>query len=131
MRVITTSELVRNALKAYRERRLQAQVQPGTTKCLYQVPDKPDCGCAIGVSLQPDEMERVLKVEAESGPIGAMSLPGTNIVLFTDPRIAAELQVRHDEWAKVGEVHPELRTVKEGKFIEFLQEIAPEEADLA
>lgn len=105
-------EVIDAALKAHAEKRLQAQIitprqrklakEAGGVTCLYRVPRKPNCGCAIGVAMTPETLERVRLAEKEEGTTMSISaIRSRGVVRYSDAeaQLFSELQTSHDYWA--------------------------------
>lgn len=100
MRVLKTKELIENARKAYSEKRLSAQQQHNLlgSGCLYHVNiDGKNCGCAIGVSLNAEEIAKINQLDLNIYPVH--HLINQQVVDFEDMRTADWLQSVHDDWA--------------------------------
>lgn len=54
--------------------------QNGYSTCYYQYPDKPDCGCAVGVTLTPEELKAVFDDGLNTSSVNVL----TSRILTTD-----------------------------------------------
>lgn len=102
MRTLTNEMLIANAAKAFDEGLLTAFLGfavSKTSNCVYRkvVGDK-TYGCAIGVSLNDDEISAIQKSGSQSAMVNKLEL--LEIVEFADIATAASLQEAHDTWAR-------------------------------
>lgn len=95
--MITTKELLENAIKARSENRLTAQ-QPGGLCYYKQEIGGKQYGCAVGVSFSPELLETVETHNLNAR--GVRNLIADGIVEFDDNCFAEDLQSHHDQWAR-------------------------------
>lgn len=115
---ITLKETAENALKAYNENRLGAQQIPFEHYCQYRYPN--GSGCAIGVGLTKESIEKVMKCDCNG--VGLMSLERDSIISYDESEEDSLLilQGLHDIWVTSYE---DEKKEKETTFINFLNKI--------
>jgi len=96
MRTITNVELIEAAVKAYEEKRLTAFYP--TFGCVYRAvtQDGEKLGCAIGVALTDEEIDKVKAAEINGAAV--YNLEPYAVAAFEDEGFASKLQRAHDEW---------------------------------
>lgn len=117
MITLNTLDVIRNAVTAYKERRLSAQGK--TPQCSYR--DNSNCPCVIGVSI-PDQVAESWDSFDEDTSISHIYEEGEFITDNID--VLSELQSLHDQWARnSGDKFRNYETF----FVEFLNEHLPVE----
>jgi len=105
MQKLVYSEILENAREAYKERRLQFQLMqdgkiPSTNHCEYKIPEYPDCGCAVGVSLMDETVEEIdTKLKANGLGTGIYKAYDKGIVQIDDEDYVkiVNIQRLHDQ----------------------------------
>lgn len=122
MRTLTNEELITNVRKAFAEGRLTAQV--GGAGCVYRMEvDDKSYGCAIGVSLNDEEIAKIQSTYINT--CGITTLQENHVVNFENAEFARELQRKHDNWVRYP-MSPDDETYNKKKiFEEFINSWSP------
>lgn len=111
--------------KAYEEKRLAAQVAPidpanKSAGCVYRVAGTTNCGCAIGVGLTDETIEKIMAGNMNGN--GLHKLVDSVVVTVEHNQFIRfdELQSAHDTWVR------NRNSTFEAAFVKTLEELEAE-----